>query len=68
MAGAQAPAAVKVARVATLRAVSAVVQVAAADVAVAPLVHSAVQAAHHVVVRSRSVRRGMSTKSYAHQT
>ena len=46
---------------------SAAVQVDAADVAAAPLVHSAVQVAHHVVVRSRSVRRGMNTKSYAHQ-
>ena len=47
---------------------SAVVQVAAADVAAAQPVHSDVQAAHHVVVRSRNVRSVMSTKSYAHQT
>lgn len=53
---------------ATKAAVSAVVQVAAADVAAVPPAHSVVQVAHHVVVRSRSVRSVMSTRSYAHQT
>ncbi|EFG82647.1 hypothetical protein HMPREF0281_00177 [Corynebacterium ammoniagenes DSM 20306] len=47
---------------------SAVVQVDAADVAAVLQVHSAVQAAHHDAVRSRSVRSGMNTRSYAHQT